>query len=110
MTGVCAWACVRFNSFEEALLAWKRTLPKQLNQYRHIYTDCTNHSEHGLQGVESIPQRCWPMLTPKLATVVSRWLDVFWIMDNFCISPLFNQVTKIKHSSATQTTQDLHIK
>ena len=28
------------------------------------------------QGVESIPQECWPMLTPLLHTVVSSWLVV----------------------------------
>ena len=31
-----------------------------------------------LQGVESVPQGCWPMLSPMLATIVSSWLDVLW--------------------------------
>jgi hypothetical protein len=31
-----------------------------------------------LQGVESIQQGCWPMLTPMLPAVVSSWLDVLW--------------------------------
>uniref|UniRef100_A0A4W5PMM3 Uncharacterized protein n=1 Tax=Hucho hucho TaxID=62062 RepID=A0A4W5PMM3_9TELE len=29
-----------------------------------------------LNGVESVPQGCWPMLTPMLPTVMSSWLDV----------------------------------
>jgi hypothetical protein len=29
-----------------------------------------------LQGVESVPHGCWPMLTSILPTVVSSWLDV----------------------------------
>uniref|UniRef100_A0A8C7DTI1 Ig-like domain-containing protein n=1 Tax=Oncorhynchus kisutch TaxID=8019 RepID=A0A8C7DTI1_ONCKI len=33
-------------------------------------------------GVESIPQGCWPMLTPMLPTVVSSWLDVLWVVDH----------------------------
>ena len=33
------------------------------------------------QGVESVPQGCWPMLTPVLPTVVSSWLDVLWMVD-----------------------------
>ena len=32
-----------------------------------------------LQGVESIPQGCWPMLTPMLPTIVSSWLGVLWV-------------------------------
>ena len=57
-----------------------------------INTDCTKHLEHfpnielhpflpseqsqnvgawTLQGVKSVPQRCWPMLTLMLPTVVS---------------------------------------
>ena len=35
-----------------------------------------------LQGVESIPQGCWPMLTLMLPTVVSSWLDVLWVVDH----------------------------
>jgi hypothetical protein len=35
-----------------------------------------------LQGVESVPQECWPMLTPMLPTVVSSWLDVLWLVDH----------------------------
>ena len=60
-----------------------------------IYTECTKCQEHlhqlqsllpseqhqfvrawSLQGVESIPQGCWPMLTPMLPTVMLSWLDV----------------------------------
>ena len=65
-----------------------------------IYTECTKHEEHlpnfelrsrlpseqpqfvrgwTLQGVESVPQGCWPMLTPMLPTVVSSWMvDHSW--------------------------------
>ena len=35
-----------------------------------------------LQGVESVPQRCWPVLTPMLPKVVSSWLDVLWVVDH----------------------------
>uniref|UniRef100_A0A8C7HLC4 Y+L amino acid transporter 2 n=1 Tax=Oncorhynchus kisutch TaxID=8019 RepID=A0A8C7HLC4_ONCKI len=35
-----------------------------------------------LNGVGSILQGCWPMLTPMLPTVVSSWLDVFWVVDH----------------------------
>ena len=35
-----------------------------------------------LQGVESIPQGCWSMLTPMLPTDVSSWLDVLWVVDH----------------------------
>ena len=35
-----------------------------------------------LQGVESLPQGFWPMLTPMLPTVVSSWLDVLWLVDH----------------------------
>ncbi|XP_045557405.1 pulmonary surfactant-associated protein A isoform X2 [Salmo salar] len=35
-----------------------------------------------LQGVESVPQGCWAMLTPMLPTVVSSWLDVLWVVDH----------------------------
>ncbi|XP_064875903.1 uncharacterized protein LOC115130063 isoform X1 [Oncorhynchus nerka] len=35
-----------------------------------------------LQGVESVPQGCWPMLTQMLPTVVSIWLDVLWVVDH----------------------------
>ena len=35
-----------------------------------------------LQGVKSIPQGCWPMLTPMLPTVVSSWLDVLRVVDH----------------------------
>ena len=35
-----------------------------------------------LQGVESVPQGCWSMLTPMLPTVVSSWLDVLWVVDH----------------------------
>ena len=35
-----------------------------------------------LQGVESLPQGCWPLLTPMLLTVVWSWLDVFWEVDH----------------------------
>ena len=35
-----------------------------------------------LQGVKSISQGCWPMLTPMLSTVVSCWLDVLWVVDH----------------------------
>jgi hypothetical protein len=34
-----------------------------------------------LQGVESVPQGCWTMLTPMLPSVVSGWLDVLWVVD-----------------------------
>ena len=36
-----------------------------------------------LQGVESIPQGCWPMLTPMISTVVSSWLVVLWMVDHY---------------------------
>jgi hypothetical protein len=35
-----------------------------------------------LKHVKSVPQRCWPMLTPMLPTVVSSWLDVLWVVDS----------------------------
>ena len=35
-----------------------------------------------LQGVESVPQGCWPILTPMLPTVVSSCLDVLWVVDH----------------------------
>ena len=41
-----------------------------------------NSSGHGLHRVPSIPQGCWPMLTPMLPTVVSSWLDVIWVVDH----------------------------
>jgi hypothetical protein len=62
-----------------------------------LYAECTKHWEHfpnielqlfysqnslslsghwTLQGVKSIPQGWWPMLTTMLLTVVSSWLDV----------------------------------
>ena len=68
-----------------------------------LYTEWTKHYEHlhyiellpllpseqpqffgawTLQGVESVPQGCWPMLTPMLPTVVSSWLDVLWVVDH----------------------------
>jgi hypothetical protein len=34
------------------------------------------------QGFESVPQGCWPILTPLLPTVVSRWLNVLWVVDH----------------------------
>ena len=34
------------------------------------------------QGVKSVPQGCWPMLTPMLPTVVSSWLDVLSVVDH----------------------------
>ena len=68
-----------------------------------MYTEYTKHLEHlpniklhpyllpsehpqfigpwTLQGVESVPQGCWPMLTSMLHTVVSSWLDVLWVVD-----------------------------
>ena len=46
-----------------------------------------------LQGVESVPQGCWPMLTPMLHRVVSSWLDVLWEVD---------------HSWYTQTHKPVH--
>uniref|UniRef100_A0A4W5MLI1 Fibronectin type-III domain-containing protein n=1 Tax=Hucho hucho TaxID=62062 RepID=A0A4W5MLI1_9TELE len=61
---------------------WKKTDKKdvratynsqtQINTHTHTYRTWT------LQGVESVPQGCWPMLTPMLPTVVSSWLDVHW--------------------------------
>ena len=55
-----------------------------------IYTEYTNYWEHPhppqhpklvgawtLQGVKSVPQGCWPILTPMLPTVVSSWMEVF---------------------------------
>uniref|UniRef100_A0A4W5MK21 Fibronectin type-III domain-containing protein n=1 Tax=Hucho hucho TaxID=62062 RepID=A0A4W5MK21_9TELE len=54
---------------------WKKTDKKdvratynsqtQINTHTHTYRTWT------LQGVESVPQGCWPMLTPMLPTVVS---------------------------------------
>ena len=34
------------------------------------------------QGVESVPQGCWPMMTPMLPTVVSSWLEDLWMVDH----------------------------
>jgi hypothetical protein len=65
--------------------------------HTETYTEATKHEEHlpniqwhfllpseqplfirawTSQGVESVPQGCWPMLTLMLPTVVSSWLDV----------------------------------
>ena len=67
------------------------------------YTECTKHYENlpnidlhpflpseqphfkgawTLQGVESVPQGCWPVLTPMLPIVLSSWLDVLWVVDH----------------------------
>uniref|UniRef100_A0A8C7WKJ3 Sorting nexin 29 n=1 Tax=Oncorhynchus mykiss TaxID=8022 RepID=A0A8C7WKJ3_ONCMY len=35
-----------------------------------------------LQGVQCVPQECWPMLIPMLPIVVSSWLDVLWVVDH----------------------------
>jgi hypothetical protein len=35
-----------------------------------------------LQGVESVPQGCWPIWTPLLPTVVPTWLNVLWVVDH----------------------------
>jgi hypothetical protein len=35
-----------------------------------------------LQGVESVPRGCWPMLTPILPTFVSNWLGVLWVVNH----------------------------
>ena len=35
-----------------------------------------------LQCVASVSPGCWHMLTQMLATVVSSWLDVFWVVDH----------------------------
>ena len=37
-----------------------------------------------IQGVESVPQGCWSMLTPMRPTVVPSWLDVLWVVDHSC--------------------------
>jgi hypothetical protein len=37
---------------------------------------------HELHKVSSIPQWCWPMLTPMLPTVASSWLGVLWVVDH----------------------------
>ncbi|XP_064796889.1 glucosidase 2 subunit beta-like isoform X3 [Oncorhynchus masou masou] len=76
----------------------------QLKVYEYIYELCpfsqvTQKSASGevvslgtasihqgiwtLQGVESVPQGCWLMLTPMLLTVVSSWLDVLWVVDRY---------------------------
>ena len=34
------------------------------------------------QGVESVPQGCWSMLTSILSPVVSSWLDILWVVDH----------------------------
>ena len=65
-----------------------------------VYTECTKHWEHlpnilpseqpqlvwpwTLQGVESVPQECWSMLTLKLPTDFFRssFLDVLWVVDH----------------------------
>ena len=41
-----------------------------------------NLSGHGFYNVWSVPQGCWPMLTPMLPTVVPCWLDVLWVVDH----------------------------
>jgi hypothetical protein len=69
----------------------------------NIYTQCRKHYEHlpniemrstlpseqpqfggawTLQGVKSVLQGCWPMLTRMNPTVVSSLLDVLWVMDH----------------------------
>ena len=48
-------------------------LPSERPQFIRAWT---------LQGVESIPQGCWLMLTSMLPTVVSSWLDVLWVLDH----------------------------
>ncbi|CDQ73421.1 unnamed protein product [Oncorhynchus mykiss] len=40
---------------------------------------------HGLYEVSSIPQGCWPMLTPMLPTVVSNWLAVLWVISQITL-------------------------
>ena len=55
---------------------------------------------HGLR--YSIPQWCWPMLTPMLPTIVSSWLDVlFLIFDTF--KPVHLAPKTIPHSSALKS-------
>jgi hypothetical protein len=48
-------------------------LPSEQTQFIGAWT---------LQGVQSISQGCWPMLTPMLPAVVSSWLDVLWMVDH----------------------------
>jgi hypothetical protein len=35
-----------------------------------------------LQGVESVPQGCWSMITPMLPTIVSSLLHLLWVVDH----------------------------
>ena len=49
------------------------SLPSKQPQFAGAWT---------LQGVESVSQGCWPMLTPLLPTVVSSWLDFLWVVDH----------------------------
>ena len=101
--------------------------------YRPIYTECPKHKKplpnfelqtllpselpqfvrFRLQCVESVPQGCWHMLTPKLPTVVSSWLDVLWetvergnpssvaVLDT--LNPVHLAPTAIPHSKALKS-------
>ena len=72
-----------------------------------LYTECTTHSQHfpnielrpllpsehlpfvrawTLQGVESVPQECWPMLTPMLPTVLCQGNCSAWQIQQRCSS------------------------
>jgi hypothetical protein len=48
-----------------------------------VYQTLGTSSEYWVapQGVERVPQGCWPMLTPVLPTVVSCWLDALWVVN-----------------------------
>jgi hypothetical protein len=64
-----------FNAFESSEV-YKTIIALMPSEQPHVIGAWT------LQGVESVPQECWPMLTPMLPTVVSSWLDVLWVMDH----------------------------
>ena len=67
-------------------LKHSKVCPLCLCQQHLVYTEYTKQPQLVrawiLQGVESIPQGCWPMLTPMLPTVLSSWLDVRWVVDH----------------------------
>ena len=79
---------------EECCTRPRRPINSSYKKYTH--TECTKHctafwpqfeqpqlvGAWTLHGVESIPQGCWPMLTPMLPTVLWSWLDVLWVVDH----------------------------
>ena len=70
---------IRFNK----LISAENILRVQNIGNTFLILSCSlNSSGHGLQGVESVPQGCWPILTPMLPTVVSSWLNVLCVVDH----------------------------